>query len=86
MSQVITPKTQAALSLASFQAAIELYEEQFEDEAWLLIVSESDYFPAKEILHGGDRYRLEVSGWMPSGIWMLTGARRRGLFYSGTFA
>jgi len=86
VSRVITFKTQAALSRGAVESALDLYKEHFTDSPWLLIVGESDYFIAKEILHDGDRYRLEVVGWLPEGIWMLTGESRHGLFYSGTFA
>jgi len=90
MSTVITPEIHMALSVCALQTAIEMYVESFDDSPYLLIVDDSEYFTAKEILNynngGADRIRLEVAGWLPQGIWMLTGDKRRGLFYSGTFA
>jgi len=80
-----------ALSVSALQAAMGMYIEAFEDSPYLLIVEDSEYFTAKEILYykngGADRIRLEVAGWLPQGVWMLTGSSaKRGLFYSGTFA
>ena len=90
MTTVITFKTQSSLTVCALQDAIALYVENFDDSPYLLIVEDTEYFTAKEILHyengGADRIRLEVAGWLPQGIWMLTGDKRQGLFYSGTFA
>jgi len=77
--------TSAALSCGAVENAIDEYKEHFDDSPWLLIVGEGEYFTAKEVLHGGDRLRLEVVGWLPPRMWMLTGAARHGLFVSGEF-
>ncbi len=83
---IVKAVTSMALSVSALQSAIEIYSENFIDSPYLLIIGDSNYFLAKEILHyengGADRIRLEVVGWMPHDMWMLTGESRHGLFIS----
>ena len=82
MNRIVHLATDSDLSVCALEAAIETYSETFKDSPYLLIVGDGDYWIAKEILHGGDRIRLEVVGWMPLNMWMLTGASSHGLFIS----
>ena len=79
--------TSSPLTVMGLRGVIDLYTEKFPDSPCLLVVSDNDYFPAKEILHykngGADRIRLEVAGWLPLGVWMLVGDKRCGIIYSG---
>jgi len=79
--------TSSDLSVMALQGAIEIYVDKFPDSPYILVVSDTDYFRGKEILHynngGADRIRLEVAGWLPLGVWMLIGDKRCGIVYSG---
>ncbi len=75
--------TPCDLSVSALETALEMYKESFGESAALLIVGDSLYWRAKEILHGGNRIWLEIAPWLPDNVWMVTGRKRVGLIYSG---
>ena len=85
MSQVVPLTLHMDLSVVALQAAMEQYKATFTDSPCNLVVGDGNYFLAQEILHGGGRIRLEVAGWMPPNVWMLTGTQRQGIIYSGAY-
>ena len=80
--RIVKLQVDTDLTVMALEGAIETYSAQFKDTPYLLIVGDGNYWRAKEILHKADRIHLEVVGWMPSDMWMLTGSGGHGLFIS----